>query len=156
LSKLFDENHPDVASSYNGLGLVYHRKGDYEKAISFYNKALYIRSNVFGEKHPDVASSYLNLALVNEATGNYQIADSLWHILIPRSIKDLKSTYLFLPTDQRVKYSGTFSWINNDFYSFAVNNGVESTRQLCSTSNPLLWITVYPPISLFKKSTILH
>ena len=27
------EKHPDVADSYNNIGMVYHAKGDYDKSL---------------------------------------------------------------------------------------------------------------------------
>ena len=34
-----DENHPDVGLSYNNIGTAYKEKGDYVKALEYYNKA---------------------------------------------------------------------------------------------------------------------
>jgi CHAT domain-containing protein len=38
--KPFGENHPNVATSYNNIGSAYVWKGEYEKAIEYYSKAL--------------------------------------------------------------------------------------------------------------------
>ncbi len=43
-----------MATSFNNLGCVYDRKGEYEKAIEYYTKALNIRQKVLGNDHPDV------------------------------------------------------------------------------------------------------
>ncbi len=67
----YGENHPDVATSYNNMGLVYDAQGDYAKALEYHNKALKIRLATFGENHPDVATSYNNMGLVYYSQGDY-------------------------------------------------------------------------------------
>ncbi|CAF4406931.1 unnamed protein product, partial [Rotaria sordida] len=37
--KALPPNHPDLAASYNNIGLVYDNMGDYSKALEFYEKA---------------------------------------------------------------------------------------------------------------------
>ncbi len=68
---LLGDDHPDVATSYIGLGGAFYSKGDYDQAIGYYEKALAIRRKVFGEQHPDVASSYLGLATAYFSKGEY-------------------------------------------------------------------------------------
>ncbi|CAF1465947.1 unnamed protein product [Adineta ricciae] len=48
-------NHPDLATSYNNIGLVYDHMGDYAKALQYYEKA----------------TSYNNIGLVYGAMGDY-------------------------------------------------------------------------------------
>jgi len=122
--------------SYNNLGIIHWGAGNYTEAIHFYNKALNTKLELFGEKHPNVVAQYNNLAIAHEEISNYKTADSLWQIVISQSIERLKSTYLFLPNDQRIKYSNTLESVNTNFYSFAATNGTESTKQL--TTNFLL------------------
>ena len=40
--KTLGENHPDTAASYNNIGSSYDNKGDYDKALEYYNKCLNI------------------------------------------------------------------------------------------------------------------
>ena len=42
-----------MAASYHGLGNVYYRKGDYTKAIEYYEKSLAISLKTLGAEHPD-------------------------------------------------------------------------------------------------------
>jgi len=100
--------------------------------IIFHEKALDIRLEIFDENHPHSLKSYNNLAIAYEKNENYKATDSLWHIVIPQNTKQLKSTYLFLPNDQRIKYSNTFTPASTDFHSFAVANGTGSTKQLAT------------------------
>ncbi len=76
--KLFGENRPDTASSYNNLAVAYKRQGEYEKAKVLYEKSLRIREEVLGENHPDTANSYNNLAGVYERQGEYEKAKVLY------------------------------------------------------------------------------
>ncbi|CAF4780546.1 unnamed protein product, partial [Rotaria sp. Silwood2] len=36
-------NHPDLASSYNNIGMVFDNMGDYTKAIGYYERSLEIQ-----------------------------------------------------------------------------------------------------------------
>ena len=67
----YGENHPDVATSYNNIGLVYDCQGDYPRAMENYEKALKIRLGIFGENHPDVALIYNNIGAVYDSQGDY-------------------------------------------------------------------------------------
>jgi tetratricopeptide (TPR) repeat protein len=51
--KVFGEEHPDVASSYNNIGGVYDSKGEYALALEYYQKALDILTKVYGAEHPE-------------------------------------------------------------------------------------------------------
>jgi len=52
--------------------LLYYQKGDYEKALQFYQRALEIYETVLGPQHPDVATALNNLALLYHQTGDYE------------------------------------------------------------------------------------
>ena len=43
-----------MADSFNNLGSTYDSKGEYDKAIEYYTKALNIRQKVLGNDHPNV------------------------------------------------------------------------------------------------------
>ena len=70
----FGDSHPDVATSYNNIGIVYSRQGNYAHALEYYNKALEIYLSVFGDRHPNVASSYSNIGSVYHRQGKYALA----------------------------------------------------------------------------------
>ena len=67
---VFDENHPGVAISYNGIGLVYSSMGNYPKALEYHEKALKSWLSCFGENHPGVATSYDLIGLMYLNMGN--------------------------------------------------------------------------------------
>ena len=64
--KIFGEDHPYVATSYNNLASVYNSLGEYNRAKELNVKALMISQKIFGEDHAAVATSYNNLASVYE------------------------------------------------------------------------------------------
>jgi len=53
--KLLGPDQSDTATSYNSIGSVYYKKGDYENALGEYRKALEIRLKVLGPDHPSTA-----------------------------------------------------------------------------------------------------
>ena len=63
-----------IALSYNNIGSVYSNKGDYDKALEFFNKALAIWKAKLGEEHTDVATSYNNIGSVYSDKGDYDKA----------------------------------------------------------------------------------
>ena len=68
------QDHPDVATSYNNIGLVHESLGDFEKALFHHEKALEIRTRAFGQDHRDVASSKENIGLLFKETKRKQEA----------------------------------------------------------------------------------
>ena len=72
--RLYGENHPDVATCYNNIGLVYRYQRKYGNAMENYAKALSIWLKIYGENHPDVALSYNNIGLVYAYQGEYSRA----------------------------------------------------------------------------------
>jgi tetratricopeptide (TPR) repeat protein len=52
--EVYGERNPDTATSYNNIGEVYYRLGEYEKALEYYNKAKKILLNFVDENHPNI------------------------------------------------------------------------------------------------------
>ncbi|WP_333803344.1 tetratricopeptide repeat protein, partial [Sulfurospirillum sp.] len=63
-----------LAKSYAILGVIYDSKGNYDKALEWYEKALKIREKVLGSNHPDSATTYNNIAGVYHSKGIYDKA----------------------------------------------------------------------------------
>ncbi len=72
--KLYGTDHPNTATSYNNIGMVYHHQGAYDQALEYYNKALEIKKKVLGENHPSTATSYNNIGMVYHHHGAYDQA----------------------------------------------------------------------------------
>ena len=70
-------DHPDTASIYHDLGLLYEAKGEYAKAEPLVERALSITRKTLGPKHPDTATDLITLALLYEAERKYAQAEPL-------------------------------------------------------------------------------
>lgn len=57
-----------MAGTYNNIGLIYYNKGDYDRAMEYYNKSLNIKERIGDE--PGMASTYYNIFLIYETKGN--------------------------------------------------------------------------------------
>jgi len=78
LAKQLGEEHPDYAASLDYLAHFYEDIGQYEEALSLYNKSLNLRKKVFGEASSDYATSLNNLASLYNKTGRYIEAQPLF------------------------------------------------------------------------------
>jgi tetratricopeptide (TPR) repeat protein len=76
--KALGPEHADVATTLNGLGVLYRAKGDLGRAEALYQRALTIREKALGPNHPDVAQSLNNLALLFTLKGDFDRAELLY------------------------------------------------------------------------------
>ncbi|KAB8318275.1 tetratricopeptide repeat protein, partial [Tolypothrix campylonemoides VB511288] len=60
------EEHPDVASSYNNLALLYSSQGRYTEAEPLLLKALEIAERSLGDNHPNTITFRENLKYLRE------------------------------------------------------------------------------------------
>ena len=63
-----------MAASYNNLGFVHQKLGDFEKAKEYHELALSIRQKTLGPENVQVANSYNNLGSVHERQGDFEKA----------------------------------------------------------------------------------
>lgn len=68
------ENHPDTATSYNNLAVLYQNMGEYDKALRLYEKAKAICKATPDENHLATATCYNNLGELYRVTGKYDKA----------------------------------------------------------------------------------
>ncbi|CAF1400766.1 unnamed protein product [Rotaria sordida] len=85
-------NHPDLATSYNGIGLVYDNMSEYSKALSSQERSLEIRKIALPSNHPDFAQSYNNIGMVYYNMG--EIKDENNFKSVTAIVKDLKEANL--------------------------------------------------------------
>ncbi len=74
--RLHGSEHPDVATSLNGLAAVLFGQGKYEAAETLFRQALAMRQKLLGTEHPDVASSLNDLAAVLSRQGKHDAAET--------------------------------------------------------------------------------
>ena len=67
-----------MAISYNNIGEVHRNRGEYDKALEHFQKALAIELKKLGPEHPDVAISYSNMAYVYKAKKDLPKAKEYW------------------------------------------------------------------------------
>ena len=68
------EEHHNTATSYNNIGMVYYRQGNYDKALEYCLKDLAVQEKVHGTEHPDTATSYNNIARIYYELGDFRKA----------------------------------------------------------------------------------
>ena len=64
----------DRGFAYGLLGSAYDYKGEYDKAIGYYDKSLAISIKVLGGEHPSVGATYNNIGLAYSNKGEYDKA----------------------------------------------------------------------------------
>lgn len=69
-----ETNHPQLAESYNLLGVVDYYKGSYDGAIDYFRKSLNVTKFNLGDKHPDIATNYNNLGVLYMEAGYFEKA----------------------------------------------------------------------------------
>ncbi len=76
--KYLEPLHPDLARTYNEIGVVYHDQGNLNEALKWYNKALKIDEQISDPLSLDLATTYNNIGIVYSEKGN--LDESLkWH-----------------------------------------------------------------------------
>ena len=60
---IYGEEHLEVASVYNLIGIAYRSKNSLDRAIENYEHSLEIRLKVLGSDHIEVSNCYYNIAI---------------------------------------------------------------------------------------------
>ncbi|CAF1101432.1 unnamed protein product [Adineta steineri] len=68
----------EKASICHQLGLIKYNQGEYQEALTYYEKALAMKQRSLPSNHPDLASSYMGIGLVYYNTGDYPKALSYY------------------------------------------------------------------------------
>ena len=115
----FGENHPDVATIYNNIGITYNSQREYFKALEMHKKALKIRIELYGENHPDVALSLYNVGAVCYSLGSFLSVsgtDLIFSTAMELFQKALK-THLEISGENHPDVANTYSGIGS-VYSY--------------------------------------
>ena len=80
IKNLSNHNTPEEIEGaiLNNIGQAWKQKGEYDKALSYYEKALAIGKKLYGDKHPDIATRYNNMGLAYDSKGEYDKAISYY------------------------------------------------------------------------------
>ncbi|CAF0720593.1 unnamed protein product [Adineta steineri] len=71
-------NESDKANIQHQLGRIKHNQGEYQEALSYYEKGRAIRQQSLPSNHPDLASSYNNIGLMHYSMDDYPKALSYY------------------------------------------------------------------------------
>jgi len=80
---------PDYGDAYNNIGGAYDSKGEYDRAIEYYQKALKIGIKKLGPEHPSVAIRYNNIGSAYKSKGEYDRAIGYYQKALKIGIKRL-------------------------------------------------------------------
>ncbi len=64
--KTLPANNPDLTTSYNNIGGVYHNIGEYSKALSYFERALSILQRSLPPNHPHLKSVKESIEIVKK------------------------------------------------------------------------------------------
>lgn len=91
MDRKYKTNNPNLATTINGLAMLYRYMGQYEKALPLYEKALAIRLYLFGSRagsmHVDIAQSYNSLGCLYLDMCRYKEAEEYLLIAIEQREK---------------------------------------------------------------------
>ncbi|CAF1072341.1 unnamed protein product [Rotaria sp. Silwood1] len=98
--KCLPSNHPDLAATYNGIGLIHDNMGEYAKALEFYQKSLDIQQTSISSNQPKLAETYNNIGAVYLHLGDiwkalefYQNSLEISPTYLPPNHPDMASIY---------------------------------------------------------------
>lgn len=131
LSILTEEN-TNKAWSYHNLAIVYGELGEFDKQLTYNNKALSIRKKAFGNRHNETAASYVNIGAALFNGQQYQASINAFNKALNSGYNDpdylfyskAKSFFEMGATDSATFYgkrSLESSNLNDPFYSFYSN-----------------------------------
>ncbi|KAG7369202.1 tetratricopeptide repeat protein [Nitzschia inconspicua] len=72
------DDHPDVASTLNSVGLVLFKQDMFDLAKKCFAESLRIRSKILGKDHRDVAILWYNIATIHFETGEDSVAIEMY------------------------------------------------------------------------------
>ena len=56
--KVLGKEHPDTATTYHNIAIVFKELGENQKALEFFEKAMNIRYQKLGKNHPYIKSTF--------------------------------------------------------------------------------------------------
>ena len=80
--------YSNAATYRNNLGAAWNAKGNYDKAIEYYEKALNSDLKNYGEDHPNVATYRNNLGATWKAKGEYDKAIEYYEVALNSDLKN--------------------------------------------------------------------
>ncbi|RDC65533.1 tetratricopeptide repeat protein [Adhaeribacter pallidiroseus] len=93
-AKFGHDQSKEAADALHITGIVYYYKGEYDRALQFYQKALQLRRKILGDDHPGLCSSYNNIGIIYYRKGEYDQALKYYYQDLEISLKSSGKTHL--------------------------------------------------------------
>lgn len=97
--QVLDNDHPDIAASYNNIGYIYECISNYDEALKYYGMSLSIREKVLGDNsntattYNNIASVYDSLGKFKEALTYYNRALEIFRMIVEENDPDMATVY---------------------------------------------------------------
>jgi tetratricopeptide (TPR) repeat protein len=108
-----------VAGDYNSLGGAWSSKGEYDKAIEYYEKALQINVRAFGDQHPNLAVDYRSLGGAWSSKGEYDKAIEYYEKALQINVRSFLVTNILNGWQEITTASGS-AWSSKGEYDKAI------------------------------------
>jgi len=99
-TRILGKEHPEIARTYNEVGIVHRVRGEYEKALKYHQLSLAIALKTYGERHANVASCYNSIGLIynslseNEEALEYFLKSlEIWRTVVGEEHPDVATCY---------------------------------------------------------------
>ena len=89
---VFGPDHPDIAVTYNNIGVVYLQQAKYPEALNMYQKSLNIDIKVHSCNHPCVADTLYKIAHIYESQELFESAAESYDRLGDRDWAEIMRT----------------------------------------------------------------
>ncbi|KHE92034.1 MAG: tetratricopeptide repeat protein [Candidatus Scalindua rubra] len=86
-------DHPNASTYRNNLGAAWNGKGNYDKAIEYFEKALQSDLENFGEDHPNVATYRNNLGATWKTKGKYDKAIEYYEMALKSDLNNFGANH---------------------------------------------------------------
>jgi len=133
--------NPEHSTTLNDLGEVWREKGEYDKAIEYYEKALKSDLKNFDENHPTVATSWNNMGLAWKHKGKYDKAIEYYEKALMSYLKNFGKNHPNVATSWN---NLGLAWASKSNYDKAIEyyeKALESALQNFGEEHPI--ITTY-------------
>ena len=99
-TKILRKEHPDVARTYDEIGIVHRMKGEYRKSLEYHHLSLGITLKIYGEKHANAALCYNSIGINYHDLGEkkkaleyYQKSLKIWQTIHGEEHQDVATCY---------------------------------------------------------------
>lgn len=142
--QVLKSNDPNIAHSYNGIGIVYKNLGNYDLALDYYKKGLDIYLEYFDDNNNTLPMSYSNIGTIFMNKGDFAEANKYYML----SLNLCKKIFGFNHRDVSSVYSvlGDLSFKEQDYDMALVSyhKGIISALQ---NNTDTADVSVIPPLS---------